>query len=38
MRENDMLEYGNKIIKALRDGTFCLNILKNPMLLLMIMC
>ena len=22
MRANDMLEYGNKIIKALRDGTF----------------
>ena len=39
MQVNDMLEYGDKIIKAFRDGTFLSDHLKkNQMMLLMIMC
>ena len=38
MQVSDMLEYRNQVIKAFKDGNFCLNILKSHMMLLMIMC
>ena len=38
MQVSDMLEYRNQVIKAFKDGNFCLNILKSHMMLFMIMC
>ena len=38
MQANDLFKYRDKIIYAFKDGTFFLNIKKDQMMLLMIMC